>query len=157
MSASCTPGQECVPTRHSSHLDLTNPLELAARVFEVVNKAVKTLTDLDTRETVLRQYVEKARKEERANLVYAHPQEHLESDLQKIVEEKKKKETLTNKHFDIYTQKLSDKFANRVKRKQEDRERKAAALRDSSSSSEDEADKKKRLKMRRRREKRGAF
>lgn len=129
--------------------------ELAARVFEVVNKAVKTLTDLDTRETVLRQYVEKARKEERANFVYVHPQAHLESDLQKFVDDKKKKETLTSKHFDIYTQRLSDKFAERAKRKQEDRERKAAALRDSSSS--DEEDRKKRAKARRRKDKRGAF
>jgi len=130
--------------------------ELAARVFELVNKAVKTMTDLDMRETALKQYVEKARLEERANFVYVHPQEHLESDLENLVKQKKNKEDLTNKHFDVYSQKIHDKLAARAKRKKEERERKEAALRVSSSSDDDAAANTKKIKARRR-EKRGAF
>jgi len=112
--------------------------ELAARAFEIVNKAVKTITDLDTRDTVLQQYVAKARQEAKQNFVYEHPQEHLEADLDNLVKEKRIKEDLTNKHFGIYKQKIQDKIAARTKRRQEEIERKKA-LDELASSSEDDA------------------
>lgn len=130
--------------------------ELAARAFELVNKAVKSMTDRDTRDGILKLYVEKARLEERTNYVYQHPQAQLEADLETMVQQKKKRESLTHKHFDIYNQKINDKLAARAKRKKEERERKEAARQEVLTSSEDENVSTRKNKTRRK-ERRGAF
>jgi curved DNA-binding protein CbpA len=135
----------------------TGRVEEAKRAFETVQQAFASLSSVESRDTILLQFVAAAREVAAQAKEYEAFGDNNDNNLEQLVALKKKQEALKKKQVEIYQQQVQQKMAERKKRQREEKEQKAKKVVVSSDSDSEDERRKKKMQARHKKHRRGVF
>jgi curved DNA-binding protein CbpA len=132
--------------------------EEAQRAFESVQQAFASLSSVESRDTILLQFVARAREAEAQAKGYEAFGADNDQSLEQLVVLKRKQEALKKKQVEMYQQQVQQKMKERKKRQRDEEEQKARKKVVASSDSDSEDDRRrKKIQVKHKKHRRGVF